>query len=73
MFRNETLDIEALWVDALCINQEDVEERNLQVLRMSSIYRQAQAVLAWLGPEPSTGLNPIAKFSKGRSENKKYK
>ncbi|PMD40914.1 HET-domain-containing protein [Hyaloscypha variabilis F] len=59
MFRNETLDIEALWVDALCINQEDVDERNHQVLRMSSIYRQAQAVLAWLGPEPSTGLNPI--------------
>ncbi|MCJ1238485.1 hypothetical protein MMC14_006474 [Varicellaria rhodocarpa] len=40
-----------LWVDALCINQNDVEERNLQVLRMRNIYSQAMCVVTWLGQE----------------------
>jgi hypothetical protein len=38
-----------LWVDAICINQEDLEERNYQVARMGSIYRKADRVLIWLG------------------------
>lgn len=39
-----------LWIDALCINQEDVTERGFQVGLMSRIYGQAQNVLVWLGP-----------------------
>ncbi|GAW11403.1 hypothetical protein ANO14919_007470 [Xylariales sp. No.14919] len=38
-----------LWVDALCINQADLEERSEQVLRMGEIYRNAGKVLIWLG------------------------
>ncbi|KAF2648600.1 HET-domain-containing protein [Lophiostoma macrostomum CBS 122681] len=38
-----------LWVDAICINQEDVEERNHQVGLMASVYRQARRVFIWLG------------------------
>ena len=38
-----------LWVDAICINQEDVEEREQQVERMGDIYRSARQVLVWLG------------------------
>jgi hypothetical protein len=38
-----------LWVDAICINQEDLEERNFQVACMGSIYRKAAQVLIWLG------------------------
>lgn len=42
-----------LWVDALCINQDDLNERNHQVRQMEKIYRQAQRVLVWLGtPTP---------------------
>ncbi|KAK0752907.1 heterokaryon incompatibility protein-domain-containing protein, partial [Schizothecium vesticola] len=38
-----------LWVDAVCINQADADERNAQVALMSFIYPRAQAVVAWLG------------------------
>ncbi|KAL6703881.1 hypothetical protein ACN47E_009015 [Coniothyrium glycines] len=43
-----------IWVDSLCINQDDAEERNAQVRMMSSIYQNADAVLIWLGEEDST-------------------
>ncbi|KAF2119506.1 heterokaryon incompatibility protein-domain-containing protein [Lophiotrema nucula] len=39
----------SLWVDAICINQDDLEERSHQVGLMASIYRQAARVLIWLG------------------------
>ncbi|KAJ0284312.1 hypothetical protein COL940_004112 [Colletotrichum noveboracense] len=39
-----------LWIDALCINQEDLDERASQVQLMRSIFRGAKRVLAWLGP-----------------------
>jgi len=39
-----------LWVDAVCINQKDIRERNQQVQLMRSIYSQAEMVLSWLGP-----------------------
>ncbi|KAM0175690.1 hypothetical protein ACHAPF_005285 [Botrytis cinerea] len=38
-----------LWVDAVCINQEDFDERNAQVALMSQIYAQADEVVVWLG------------------------
>ncbi|KAF2127463.1 hypothetical protein P153DRAFT_398795 [Dothidotthia symphoricarpi CBS 119687] len=39
-----------LWIDALCINQNDLNERNLQVGRMRLIYKHASRVVVWLGP-----------------------
>ena len=39
-----------LWVDAICINQQNVAEKNFQVPLMSSIYREAVRVVAWMGP-----------------------
>jgi hypothetical protein len=39
-----------LWIDALCINQEDIEERNSQIQLMSCIYGAAKQVVIWLGP-----------------------
>lgn len=39
-----------LWVDALCINQDDEAERSQQVQLMSEIYTRAFKVIAWLGP-----------------------
>jgi hypothetical protein len=46
-----------LWVDALGINQNDIQERNHEVSRMGEIYRKAQLVITWLGAEdPYTNL-----------------
>ncbi|TQN72403.1 Heterokaryon incompatibility protein 6, OR allele [Colletotrichum shisoi] len=38
-----------IWVDAICINQEDVEERNMQVTFMGTIYTKSHHVRIWLG------------------------
>ncbi|KAK0641412.1 heterokaryon incompatibility protein-domain-containing protein [Cercophora newfieldiana] len=39
-----------LWIDAICINQEDLEDRSQQVCRMGSIFSLAQRVVVWFGP-----------------------
>jgi hypothetical protein len=39
-----------VWIDAICINQDDNEEKGWQVELMRTIYRQASGVIAWLGP-----------------------
>ncbi|KAJ4357271.1 uncharacterized protein N0V89_001846 [Didymosphaeria variabile] len=38
-----------IWVDAICINQQDAQERNEQVKKMADIYRNSSATVAWLG------------------------
>ncbi|GAP82871.1 putative HET-6OR heterokaryon incompatibility protein [Rosellinia necatrix] len=50
-FRNaEEIRKTYLWVDAICINQPDNEEKSWQVASMKSVYEQAAFVFAWLGP-----------------------
>lgn len=39
-----------LWIDALSIDQSNVEEKNHQVGMMGDIYRGAENVIVWLGP-----------------------
>jgi hypothetical protein len=38
-----------VWVDAVCINQSDHNEKGHQVYKMDLIYRQAASVYIWLG------------------------
>ncbi|OJD36452.1 heterokaryon incompatibility protein [Diplodia corticola] len=38
-----------LWIDAVCINQLDNEEKSLQVQMMRDIYQEASSVIVWLG------------------------
>lgn len=51
IYLRHTSEARILWIDALCINQEDMEERSSQVARMADIYRLAHRVVVWLGPE----------------------
>ncbi|KAK2597272.1 hypothetical protein N8I77_013132 [Diaporthe amygdali] len=40
-----------LWIDAVCINQGDNDEKSSQVAMMDVIYRHAETVVIWLGEE----------------------
>ncbi|KAK8044319.1 hypothetical protein PG993_004343 [Apiospora rasikravindrae] len=40
-----------MWIDAVCIDQANVDERSQQVARMDRIFTKATRVLFWLGPE----------------------
>src|SRR5438552_3565789 len=44
-------EVNFLWADALCINQDSEAEKIHQVRAMGDIYSRAEAVMAWLGPE----------------------
>ena len=47
------------WVDAICINQKDKDERNHQVKLMRDIYSGASKVLIWLGEEEYQAMDII--------------
>jgi hypothetical protein len=38
-----------MWIDAICINQSDIQERSAQVQEMKRIYSGARCVYSWLG------------------------
>ena len=40
-----------LWIDAVCINQADITERNAQVALMREIYKYASRTVVYLGTE----------------------
>jgi hypothetical protein len=40
-----------LWIDAICINQDDSDERVKQIMLMDRVYTNATGLLVWLGPE----------------------
>ncbi|EME41779.1 hypothetical protein DOTSEDRAFT_93128, partial [Dothistroma septosporum NZE10] len=37
------------WIDSICIDKEDIEERNSQVRQIWRILHDADGVVAWLG------------------------
>lgn len=39
----------SLWIDALCIDQENVMERNHQVQQMGQVYPNAEQAISWMG------------------------
>lgn len=60
MFRQDTRsEKEPLWIDALCIDQDRVQERNHQVAQMGRIYSSASVVYVWLGKSPAVA--PVAR------------
>jgi hypothetical protein len=41
-----------LWIDAICVNQQDIEERSAQVRLMRNIFAKCERALVWLGDMP---------------------
>jgi Heterokaryon incompatibility protein (HET) len=52
-----------LWIDAICINQDNLDEKNHQVEMMNKIYGNATKVCIWLG-DPSKSSERALKFIK---------
>ncbi|KAH7397024.1 heterokaryon incompatibility protein-domain-containing protein [Phaeosphaeria sp. MPI-PUGE-AT-0046c] len=55
-----------LWIDAICIDQDNVLERNHQVLLMGDIYTNAHLVISWLGADDeqyAEGLDYVTELS----------
>lgn len=50
-----------LWVDAVCINQADLVEKNHQVQQMRSIFSDASETIIWLGP--SSGNTSVSAWN----------
>ncbi|KAI4201529.1 MAG: hypothetical protein LQ350_003144 [Teloschistes chrysophthalmus] len=51
--------VQILWADAICINQDNVEERSAQVARMAAIFKLATKVVVWLGPEADGSIDAM--------------
>jgi hypothetical protein len=45
--------ISNLWIDAICINQKNADEKQAQVPLMGEIYANATEVMVWLGRDSS--------------------
>ena len=43
--------LQPLWIDAICIDQDNTKERNKQVRLMKQIYENSKRVVIWLGEE----------------------
>ncbi|KAI1461353.1 heterokaryon incompatibility protein-domain-containing protein [Annulohypoxylon moriforme] len=52
------------WVDAICIDQTDHDEKSQEVPRMSEIYRVCLQVLIWLGPNGPPTNSKVVKIGK---------
>ncbi|CAJ2502071.1 Uu.00g049240.m01.CDS01 [Anthostomella pinea] len=54
------------WVDAICIDQQNIPERSEVVSRMKNIYERAQGIVVWLGtvsPETASSFVALDAFS----------
>ncbi|KAK0705768.1 heterokaryon incompatibility protein-domain-containing protein [Apiosordaria backusii] len=53
-----------IWIDAVCINQEDSEERACQVKMMDDVYRKAIHTIVWLGRGDQYTKDAVGTISK---------
>jgi hypothetical protein len=55
------------WIDAMCIDQSNTDERDEQVRRMKHIYERASHVIVWLGQchEPRDDMFMVSKENRG--------
>ncbi|KAF4938599.1 Cell division cycle protein 48-like protein [Colletotrichum fructicola] len=50
-FRSNNAEYSYIWIDALSINQDDLQEKGNQIPIMDRIYSQSRATIMWLGGE----------------------
>lgn len=52
-----------LWIDQICINQDDPKEKTQQVILMSKIYQRAWSTVVWLGEEANNSNGALETIS----------
>jgi Heterokaryon incompatibility protein (HET) len=54
-----------LWIDSVCIDQGNLEERSKQIQLMRELYRNASRVIVWLGeaPQPLPAIPAFLAFT----------
>ncbi|KAF2444027.1 HET-domain-containing protein [Karstenula rhodostoma CBS 690.94] len=65
-YRRQGKELVMLWVDAICINQQDHEEKSSQVQAMGQIYSLASRLSVWLGPpsdDSTLAMSALQEFS----------
>ncbi|MCJ1368343.1 hypothetical protein MMC16_007485 [Acarospora aff. strigata] len=60
------------WIDAICINQSDMDERNSQVQIMDEIYEKAFKVVVWLGTEDESTASVLHIITKLASTHREF-
>lgn len=50
---------QTIWIDAICINQADLEEKSKQVSMMHQIYQNSIRLIVWLGEATSVTIEEI--------------
>ncbi|KAE8441369.1 hypothetical protein EG329_005472 [Mollisiaceae sp. DMI_Dod_QoI] len=61
-YLSSTTEDRVIWIDAICINQNDLDERSSQVQLMRDIYSSASLVVSWLGEEDTEGRAALASW-----------
>jgi hypothetical protein len=62
-----------VWLDMICIHQQDIAERNHQVRQMGEFYKKAGRVITWLGQadeDSDLAMEDLASFSEAPSRPK---
>ncbi|EJT77271.1 hypothetical protein GGTG_07183 [Gaeumannomyces tritici R3-111a-1] len=70
--RNDAAAQDGFWIDAICINQDDIHEKNAQLSIMGQIYFRARSVLVWLkngsSQTASAGVDQQQRISESQSK-----
>lgn len=60
LFQGLSSKAQYFWIDAICVDQSNVLERNAQVSIMGDVFRAAQSVTIWIGPEDQFTADALA-------------
>lgn len=52
-----------LWADAVCINQQDLLEKGIQIRLLRTIYQYAERVIAWIGEEENDSHEALRRLN----------
>lgn len=68
----DVIEVRVLWIDALCINQNDISERSHQVTLMKDIYSLTEEAILFIGDHKSDDSDPTCTKSRENQKAEDY-